>query len=186
MWGVNKANYFLYRSMEQMVEISASSIARVIKINYQNTAKSSNWPGGDYKNYIRVYVPADINLSSVVIYDSDSTDNKTVVSGSDLSIQQVGDKKEIGFLAVVPVGKKRSVELRYSSNINLSKEDKFSYLGYIQRQPGYGNTGLVSLVSYPSDWQPLQVEPSASIVANKLVFNQKFDRDIRMGVEIGK
>ena len=184
--GVNKANYFLYRNIEQVVEISNSSVARVIKINYQNTAKSSNWPGGDYKNYVRVYVPAEVNLSSISVYDTDNPGTKTILGANEMTVKTVGSKREIGFLLTVGIGKKKTVELRYSSAIDLVKANSFSYLGYIQRQSGYGNTGLVSLVSYPSGWQPMQVEPSASIVTNKLLFNQNFDRDIRMGVEIGR
>jgi hypothetical protein len=49
--GVNKANYFLYRNIEQTVEINTQSIARNVKINYENTAKNNSWPGGDYVNY---------------------------------------------------------------------------------------------------------------------------------------
>ena len=184
--GVNKANYFINRSMEQLVELSTQSVARVIKINYENTAKSSNWPGGDYKDYIRVYVPNDVNVSQIAMYATDNPAEKTILGSADMTVTTLGSKKEIGFLMLVPVGAKKTVELRYSSGIDMSKGNSFSYLGYIQRQPGYGSTSLVSLVSYPAGWQPLQVQPSASIVGDKLLFNQSFDRDIRMGVELGK
>jgi hypothetical protein len=98
----------------------------------------------------------------------------------------VKGKKEVGFLVVVPAGKKRVVELRYIDQIDLTNKDKFSYLHYIQRQPGYGDTGMVTLVTVPNGWQVNQVEPAANLVGDKLLFNQKLDRDIRMGVEISK
>ena len=40
--GVNKANYFLYRNIEQLVDISERSVLRVLRINYENISKNNN------------------------------------------------------------------------------------------------------------------------------------------------
>jgi hypothetical protein len=185
-FGVNKANYFLYRNVDQTVDIGTQTISRVVKISYENTSKSSAWPGGDYKNYMRVYIPASSNLAEVSVTDRVNNGVKTIYSGDNLKVNTVRGKKEIGFLVVVPVGEKRVVELRYVDQIDLSGVDRFSYLHYIQKQSGYGDTGMVTLVSMPEGWQVSQAEPVASLVNGKLLFNQKLDRDIKMGVEIGK
>jgi len=184
--GVNKANYFLYRNIEQMVEVSERSISRVLKINYENIAKSNDWPGGDYKNYMRIYLPLNVNLAQVALIDGNNEASRKVYSLEELKISQVGDKKEVGLLMTVPVGEKRIVEVRYSTAIDLTGTDKFSYLSYVQKQSGFGDTGLVTLVSIPAGWQPLQVEPVASMVGGKILFNQKLERDIKMGVELSK
>jgi hypothetical protein len=184
--GVNKANYFLYRNTDLTVELSNNAVTRVLKINYENTAKNSNWPGGDYKNYARIYIPREANLAEISLYNPDDMTTKKIYRMDEIKVNQIGNKKEIGFLMTVPVTSKRVVEVRYTNQIDLQSKDKFSYLCYIQRQPGYGNGGLVSLVSYPSEWQPLQVEPAANLVGGKLLFNHKFDRDLKMGVEISK
>jgi hypothetical protein len=184
--GVNKANYFLYRNVEEAINIGQNSIDRVVKINYENTAKNANWPGGDYKNYLRVYVPTDVTVSQVSLADGDNPNNKKIYGNDELKISEVNGKKEIGFLVTVPVLKKRVVEIRYTSNVTMDATKNFSYLNYIQRQPGSGDTGLVSLVSFPDKWQPMQVQPTASLVGGKLLFNQKLDRNIKMGVELGR
>ncbi|MFA5894605.1 MAG: DUF4012 domain-containing protein [Candidatus Shapirobacteria bacterium] len=184
--GVNKANYFLYRSIDQTIDIGNQTIGRVVKISYENTAKNNSWPGGDYKNYVRMYIPSTANIAEVSVTDVEANGIKTIYSGDNLDITTSRGKKEIGFLVVVPAGKKRMVEVRYVDQVDLTKKEKFSYLHYIQRQPGYGDTGLVSLVSLPPGWQVNQVEPAASMVGEKLLFNQKLDRDIKMGVEISK
>ncbi len=184
--GVNKANYFVYRKMEELVDIANSVIGRVVKISYENTAKNNNWPGGDYKNYVRMYLPANVNLAEISVDDGNRNGNKRIYGSNELKIKTVGNKKEIGFLVVVPVGQRRTVEVRYSSGIDLGKGEKFSYLNYIQKQSGFGDTGLVALVSMPTGWQPLQVQPAASVVEGKLLFNMKLNKDIKMGVEIGK
>jgi hypothetical protein len=68
----------------------------------------------------------------------------------------------------------------------LGDKKEFTYMKYIQKQPGTGETGLVSLVSFGEEWQPIQVEPAASLVGGKLLFNQKLSKDIKMGVVLGK
>lgn len=184
--GVNKANYFLYRNIEQSIDISKQAIARVVKITYENTAKNNSWPGGDYKNYLRVYIPRTSNLAEVSVSEDGKGGAKTIYQEGSLKIAEYGGKKEVGFLVTVPVGKKRIVEVRYSDQIDLSNKDKFSYLHYVQKQTGSGDTGLVTLVAIPEGWSLNQVEPMASLVNGKILFNQKLDRDIKMGVEIGK
>ena len=183
--GVNKANYFLYRNVERQVVIGEKTISNTLKIAYENTAKSSAWPGGDYKNYLRIYVPAGTSVQEVN-WSLGGSSEKKIVSGEDLKITQVGAKEEIGFLVTVPVGKKVSVEVKYAENIDLSALQSFSYLSYIQKQSGFGDTGMVTLISIPENWQINAVEPAASVIGGKLLFNQKLDRDIKMGVEISK
>lgn len=185
-FGVNKANYFLYRNIEQVVDINKQMLSRVLKINYENTAKNNNWPGGDYKNYLRIYVPYTANLAQVRVYDTNQPSLVKTYEAGELKIKQVGGKKEIGFLVTVPVLKRRTVEVRYTDGINLENKEKFSYLHYIQRQSGFGDTGIVNLISFPEGWQPNQVQPAATVVGGKLLFNQKLEKDIKMGVEISK
>lgn len=183
--GVNKANYFISRNVEQQVDLGVNSINRRLKINYENTAKNTSWPGGDYKNYLRIYLPKDVNLAEVSVSKSGG-EGKKIYSSSELKVKEVGGKKEIGFLMTVPILEKREVEIKYSSAVKIGEGEKFSYLNYIQKQSGFGDVAWVSLVSVPTDWQILQVEPVATVVGGKLLFNQKLDRDLKMGVEIGK
>jgi len=182
--GVNKANYFIYRNIEEMVDIQKTTVNRRVKIVYENTAKSNNWPAGDYKNYLRIYVPDDAAVGEVSV--TDETNSKKVYNGSELKITNAYGKKEVGFLVTVPFSKKRTVEINYASYLDLSQADQFSYLNYIQRQPGSGDTGIVVLVNIPASFQASQVQPAASLVGGKLLFNTRLDRDLKMGVEMGK
>ncbi|HBP51591.1 TPA: hypothetical protein DD455_04655 [Candidatus Shapirobacteria bacterium] len=183
--GVNKANYFLYRNIEREIEIGEKIVKNTLRITYENTAKSSAWPGGDYKNYIRIYVPVGTGVQEVNWSENGGGERK-VISGEELKLSRVGNKEEIGFLVIVPVGKKIGVEVKYVENINLTTLQSFSYLNYIQRQSGFGDTGIVTLISIPENWRINAVEPAASVVGGKLLFNQKLDKDIKMGVEISR
>jgi len=184
--GVNKSNYFLKRKVDRLVDISSRSITRVIKISYENTARSTIWPGGDYKNYLRVYVPEETNIAEVSIYDTIDPTNKKILASNELELTTKGDKKELAFLVTVPVAKERTVEIRYSSSVDLNLYNEFSYLSYIQKQSGFGKTPVVSLISYPEGWQPIQVEPMATTVNGKLLFDQFLEKDLVSGVVMGK
>jgi len=184
-FGVNKANYFVQRNIVKTVEIGENKLSRVLKINYENTAKSLNYPGGNYKNYLRVYLPSDINLESITVTDGDNKNKIEVIEGGKLRMDERYGKKELGFLVTVPVSGKRTVEIKYSSVIAVNS-DKFSYLDYIQRQSGSGETGVIETVGYPKNYQPLQVEPVATVEGDKIVFEMKLEKDLKVGVEIGK
>ena len=184
--GVNKSNYFLKRSVEGLVEISNRAVSRVMRINYENTARNTTWPGGDYKNYMRVYLPADINLAQISIYEPNDLAGRKILTKEEMEITNKEDKTEIAFLVTVPVTKKRVVEIKYSSQIDINLANEFSYLNYIQKQSGYGETPATLLISFPQGWQPIQVEPVATVVNGKLLFDQKFRQDIKMGVVVGK
>lgn len=184
--GVNKANYFLNRDMEQVIMIGDNSVERTLKINYENTAKTADFPGGDYKNYLRVYLPTEVNLSQISLNDGVGNGAKKIYSSDEIRIKEINGKKEVGFLVTVPVLSKKIVEIKYSTENKILNKKTFSYISYIQKQSGFGDTGLVTLISFPNGWQPLQVEPQASIVGGKLLFNQKLMGDIKMGVELGK
>jgi len=181
--GVNKANYFLHRNMERQVEISEKVVKNTLKIIYENTAKTRTQPAGDYKNYLRIYLPVDARVEEVN-WSENGRGEKRVISGENLKIRQLGSKREVGFLVTVPIEKKIDVEVKYSQSIDLSSLQTFSYLNYIQKQSGFGETNLVTLVSIPDNWQISAVEPAASVVGGKLLFSQKLDKDIKMGVEI--
>lgn len=183
-FGVNKANYFLKRSMEKMVDIGEGVVARVVRINYENQSRSTNWPGGDYRNYLRVYLPREANVAEVSVTEV-ATGKKQIYNVNDLSMSEVAGKKEVGLLVVVPVGRKIMVELRYSSQYVVGPE-KVSYMDYWQKQSGFGDTSWLELVSAPKGWQVDQVYPAASMMGGKIMFNGKFKSDVKLGVELAR
>jgi hypothetical protein len=166
------------------MEISSSFITRVLRVTYENTSKNNSWPGGNYKAYLRIYLPETTNLAEVSV--NDPKGGKTVYQNGDLTVATVRNKKEVGMLLEVPFNSKRVLELRYTDTVNLSGVKNFSYLQYVQKQSGYGDTGLAILLTVPNGFQVNQVEPVASVVGGKLLFNQKLNKDLKMGVEIGK
>jgi len=177
--GINKANYFLKRSVEQVVDLSSDGFSSTLKVSYENTARTSAWPAGDYKAYVRVYIPRKAKLDWIMVDEEKIKDNE-------LTEKTKGDKKEIGFLLTVPISEKRKVELKYSLGFG-RVDSSLSFIYYLQKQAGWGDkTPFSLLISLPEGWNPLQVYPEAVLVSGKLLYSGQIDRDLKIGVELGK
>ena len=183
-FGVNKANYFIKRKINRNVEILPNEVKNNLRISYENTAKSNSFPGGDYKNYLRVYIPKEAQLTEVAVVEEGK--GRRVIGGTDLVIKEVLGKKEVGFLVTTEVSKKAEVEVKYKQTINLAQGDKFSYLSYWQKQSGYGRTDVKMTVNVPVGWVVNGVEPAAEVWNNQIIFEGELEKDLRMGVEISQ
>ncbi len=184
--GVNKSNYFLRRSIEEGITISDSgAIDHQLKINYENTAGSKNWPGGDYKAYVRIYLPAGTEVSQIAVYNSQNSGNKEIIRAEDRDEKIEFGRQVVGFELKVPIQERKTLEVNFSQTTNLSGEN-FGYLLYWQKQSGYRNTPISLLVDFPDNWQPLQVNPAANVVSGKLLFNQQLNKDLNFGIQFSK
>ena len=184
--GVNKANYFLRRSLEQSIKFQKDGqIIHNLKINYENTAVSDAWPGGNYVNWLRIYLPSQTKIEEIIIYDPLNPQEKTIVDPRQREEEIKNGKEIIGFLVRVPIKQRRTIEIKFNQKTEVGGES-LGYLLYWQKQSGYQSTPVSLLVSFPQDWQPIQVDPAASLVSGKLLFNQQLDKDLKFGVEFGK
>lgn len=183
-FGVNKANYFINRKINRNIDILQNEVKNDLRISYENTAKSNAFPGGDYKNYLRVYLPKEAELTEVAVTEEGK--GRRVVGGADLVIKEVLGKREVGMLVVTEVGKKAEVEVKYRQKVNLLEGDKFSYLSYWQKQSGFGKTPIKMTVNLPTGWTLNGVEPAAEVLGNQIMFEGELNKDMRMGVEITK
>ena len=181
--GVNKANYFLHRSLEQSIDLKEDGeISHQLKINYENTALSNDWPGGKYLNWLRVYLPRETKIEEIVIYNPLNNQERETVTSDDREEEIKEGKKIIGFKVEVPIKQRRTVEIRFSQKQE-TENKKIGYLLYWQKQPGYQETPVSLLISFPESWQPIQVNPAADLVSGKLLFNQQLTKDLNFGIE---
>jgi hypothetical protein len=177
--GINKANYFLKRGMEQVVDLAEDGFSSTLKISYENTAESSAWPAGDYKTYVRIYIPAEARLDWVMIEGKK-------IEKEELVEKRKGSKKEIGFLLTVPILEKRRVEIKYDMNFQRAG-NSLSFIYYLEKQAGWGEgTSFSLLISLPEGWNPLQVYPETTLVSEKLLYSEQIKKDLKIGVELGR
>lgn len=195
--GVNKANYFVARKLEQNIFVGEDgSVSAKLTINYRND--SDKWPGGDYKNYLRVIVPLGSVIKSVAI---DGKDQKIIPAITDPSVYEVKEfkspvglelerteeegKSVIGFLINVPKGKYQKIEINYLLKDKVVLEDSFSYNLRYFKQPGTEEYEMTIFVFYPSGYKAYDSK-EANVFPDKAYFNQFIKSDFDLGLSFSK
>lgn len=143
--GINKANYFLKRNIEQQLTILKNKeILAVSNISYQNQSPADAWPGGIYRSYLREYLPENASLISVKVGESK-------LNLKDVDQEIVNNKLVIGFPVTVPVKSSLKVEVTYRLLEPLKFINRQSRLAVVvPKQPGIIDDQLSVIVNYPS------------------------------------
>ena len=169
-FGVNKVNYFLERKFSHEVELG-ETIEEKLTINYQNNSPSQVWPGGVYKNYLRIYTPLGSQL---------------LEGPSQVDVASASGKTVFGFLVEVPIGEEKEVSLRYKVPFKLEdltayfehqRETSYAYSLLFQKQSGMGKDPLNVLVSYPSSLKVTKISPNALTGPQAILYNTNLLKD---------
>lgn len=179
-FGVNKANYFIKRSIEEVITFDKNlSPTHVMRLNYHNTSTSTAWPSGIYKNYQRLYLPIGSNIISVKL-------NGKQLDSKDYQITSEHNKFVVAYLVQIPINEKVLVEIEYSTP-QLPQDKDLLYTWYWQKQSGTSSTDpVVVYLNYPLYLKPKIVSPEAGITPQQLKFNFKNDTDHRLTVRFTK
>jgi hypothetical protein len=179
-FGVNKANYFIKRSLEEIITFDKNlSVSHTLRVNYQNTSTSTAWPAGVYKNYQRLYLPLGATLGTIRVGD------KTLSPGEYEVLEEHG-KVIVAYLVTVPISSSLRVEAEYSTP-QLSQDGELLYTWYWQKQPGTSNDdNLTVYLNYPLYLKPSIVAPVAEVAPQQLKFDFKNDTDHRVTVKFTK
>ncbi|HSW97730.1 MAG TPA: DUF4012 domain-containing protein [Candidatus Saccharimonadales bacterium] len=165
--GVNKANYFLKRSITHQVGINTQGVIKEkLDITYTNTTQAEKWPSGTYKNYLRVILPLHTVLQSITI------DNKTQniipavtdfrkyeapgfhpPQGLEVDTAEEAGKTIYGF--IVPVGLKTTkiVSITYTLPQTVILKNLSLYDLYVFKQPGMDNDPYILTFNPPQGYQ---------------------------------
>ena len=127
--GVNKANYFIKRSVNLDVSISAGQIKRTMTINLKNNSNPALGASGKYKVYVRALTNVNSKVLgiSVVMGDTVQTVNP--------EISELKGWQEIGVLMEVLSGQSKSVVFSWVDNTPF-KDDYSLYGLYVRKQAG--------------------------------------------------
>jgi len=174
--GVNKANYFVKRNVAHNVRIKENgSVAGEVSIEYQNT--SDKWPGGDYVNYLRIILPLNTTISSILfdgvyqdlipaITDPLIYEAKNFIKplGLELEKYDQSGKTIYGFLINVKAGTSKTIEIKYTLSQKAPVElSAFSYSLRVFKQPGTDNYPYSFSLTYPKDLKIIKGSASNSL-----------------------
>lgn len=173
--GVNKANYFLDRKLDLVITIDKELlVSHRLTTTYLNTATSTAWPAGSYKNYSRLYLPQGSVLEEVLI------DGKKL-DPQELTIYLEHNRLVVGFLVEVPISSTVVVETSYQ--VGVLSNDSPAYTFYWQKQSGTESDPLTIFLNYPLFLVPAIVSPSATLNQQQLQFNLTNVTDRRVTVQ---
>jgi len=199
--GVNKVNYFMKRSLKQAISIDGDgTMKEEVQATYANTSKPNEWPGGDYKNYMRLIVPKETVLTGVYIDGEKQATRSAVVDPllyeskgfkqpSELEIEQTEEagKSIYGFLVTVPAASAKTVKITYehTQKINLSNP-VLHYSLALYKQPGTSNDPYSFSFNFPLEYSLLSASPKNMDGNSDYTLDTQLSEDKVISVDLTK
>ena len=168
--GINKVNYFISRKATHKVTIGPDgSISEELSINYKNA--STSWPGGDYKNYLRIILPKNTTISGVSINDAPQSvvdavtdpliyEDKNFRAPLGLEVEKTteSEKTIYGFLINIPVGELIKIKIQYTvPRQKTFASNNFSYSLKLFKQPGVDTLPYSLSLYYPDSLNVIKI-----------------------------
>ena len=198
--GVNKDNYFIKRSVSQVVNIdSKGTVSESVTVAYKNTDTSGIWPGGIYKDYLRFILPLGTQLTDVkingqvqttisAVTDPQVYENKNFEAPKQLELYQYNqDGKSIfGFLTNVPVGALQTITIDYTLNntVDVSQALVNYDLRYF-KQPGTDSYPYDFSLTYPPGFRVVS-SSDGSAENSRLSYSTNLNSDKEISIGLGQ
>ena len=177
--GINKANYFITRSLNYNITLDNKSDSAVkIAYSLQNSSQTETWPSGSYKTMVWLYVPADAILDKVWVKNDNG--DTIEVNNKDIEIVNDAGKKRVGLYLEIPPASKRLIELTYKIAKSLNENNTFGL--YIQKQPGITTLPVQIVVNYPPSLKLSKLSQQVIKRSGYFELGQDLEKDIFFAV----
>ncbi len=199
--GLNKANYYVHRSITQNITIDKKlNTSGQASVTWKNTSTNTSEFGGDYKNYVRFVLPVGTQITKIevdgqerkttpAITDSAVYESKTFTPPQELEIEQTSDggKSVFAFLVVVPVGQTRKVSVFYNLPPFVSQDSQdFLYNLTVYKQPGEETEQYSLSFTYPDFLQIVNKSPGFMPSGNGESFLSELDTDQNVQIMLSR
>ncbi|MBU0978924.1 DUF4012 domain-containing protein [Patescibacteria group bacterium] len=172
--GVNKANAYLDRKIDHQVVLDGQTASHTRKITFNNRARTSAWPKGPYKTYIRFYLPTSAQVDSVWI-------DGRQLAGSDVVSYIEHQRLVVGVSMVVDVNSR--AELLFKYHLPQPLEKGSAYLFFDQKQPGRGKTEMSLEITHSTQLTVQAVAPQAEFDQTKVIFKPDTSQSSFSGIQ---
>lgn len=199
--GMNKANYYLKRSIEQKVNIlDNGGVNEKTTLTYENTSKKDSVFGGDYKNYLRFILPGNAILQSVevngttipitnAVTDANKYTAKDFRPPQQLEVEKTleNGKAIYGFLTIIPIGTSQQISINYTiaKPYNLSKGVIFYDLT-VFKQPGTDSDNYSFSITYPKEFQAIKPASDFTNVGGKYLYSGTLSEDKNLTLKFSR
>ena len=198
--GINKANYFIKRSVSQVVNIDDNGgVSSSITVAYKNTNVNGIWPGGNYKNYLRFILPQGSQLTGIKINgQAQSTvdaivnpqvyENKNFSPPQKLEIEKrdQNGKTIYGFLTNVPVNALQTITFNYTlSSQVLVSSSVLNYNLRVFKQPGTDEYPYDFSITYPTGFRVISASDGEDN-NGRVVYSGNLNKDKNITISLAK
>lgn len=159
--GANRANAHIERDSSHTAVLSPTGARHTRSVRYTNAATTRAWPKGDYRAYIRTYVPGKPSSIAASL-------SGVPIDPTQIVVRDAGVGTEIGFIITVPVASTAELVLTYEQLTPLPPTS--TYVFYETRQPGLTEDIPSLELTYPEGWDVVSHKPSATQGDSALLF----------------
>ncbi len=177
--GVNKANHFLKRNVSINLTVGEDKTETTLKIWYFNNSSENKWPGGTYKNYMRIYFDETKEIKSVKV-------NGEKLLESQISLKAEHQKQVIGFLMNVPPQKEGIVEIVTSEDGVEFENNQAKIAMLVQKQPGTQSDPLSITFNYPEGVLETTISINGKVQKKTSPLTLNLSTDIDLVVDLQK
>lgn len=169
-WGNNKANLYIKKSHTLDINIKdENTIDYTYQVAIQNDSTKEEYPQGEYKNYVRIFIPYNATVTGI----KGITDNKYDI------YEDSGYKVLAGWFNI-PIKETSTLEVKYritkdseGSNFLLKKNDTHYEMDIdIYKQPGSRKDSYNFSLSYPQTWV---IESNEGLTRIENIVNRRFE-----------
>ena len=175
--GINKANSSV--NQKTLVDVSLSRLEAEISLStvFINKALGNTWPTGNYKNYLRFYLPSDASIKRIVV-------NNKSLGPESVRTTSTSEFLEVGILVNIPANQEVTVGINFSRK--LPDISRFSFSLNIPNQPGLAAGSLGVTLRYPPTWLAQTEKPAAVAAAGLLRYNGDISKPFKMSADFLK
>ncbi len=169
-WGNNKANLYIKKNHILNVQIKdENTIDYIYQIAIENDSTKDEYPQGEYKNYIRIFVPYNADVTAI-----------RGLTNNEYDIYEENGYKVVAGWFNIPTEETLTLELKYrvekgpeDKEFFISKTDTHYEMGInIFKQPGSRKDAYNFSLSYPEEWV---VESSEGLTRIENNLNRRFE-----------
>lgn len=133
--GSNKSNYFVKRSIYYEAERANrdGEVNSQLTVAYNHAGESNAWPGGAYKNYLKVMLPLKASLTKARLSGENGAEEEVTPR---VEIDEQDGKTTFAILLEIPVKSKVSLVFNYVLPPAVFPLKGGAYDLYVQKQPG--------------------------------------------------
>lgn len=177
--GVNKANFFISRLINLKVKINQDGkIENLLSFIFKNDSPSEIFPGGTYKNYFQVRLPATSQIKKII-------KNGVLVENGQFEEILEDRFKIVGLYFELPPQKSTEIKINYSPGEKI-KKGRGIYQLIVQKQIGSNNNDFVLEFYFPKKIFIVNHNFSALAKNDHLIYNTTLSTDRIFFIELLK